>query len=307
MNIYQGFAQLCEHTIVTEYSSAIALAKDRPSLPYVVKAALKKFKVPYDLEWLPVNPKSLTREIPYRQLFLILVIGAEGSAIVAAAPRTKTLYNFQVIIGNEVTGEIGAAPTSAQTVKKLLDQIKATIGFKSLYFAEYPSQTAAERKIELNRYLEKEKFNNQGLDSYSVQFFYKKFKPLLIKTITKAEADIKGFINTLIASGNYEEARAKLNYLERLQKQKEELLNQAESGQMFILRVLRNSLMLTAKYLYPNDVDDDLGLIPGSFFVNPKVGKAFEMIVKKIEAGDMKTLGIVLGFFKRTLLFNIGY
>jgi hypothetical protein len=134
----------------------------------------------------------------------------------------------------------------------------------------------------------------------------KRLQPILLKVVVQTEADIKGFINTMISSGNYHTARQKLGYLERLNQVKNRLElsdNLNMDANDLVLIQLRNAMLLTAKYLYPEEIPDDQGFLYGHFPFYSNVADTLAKVVKAVEQGDLKTLSIVLGFFKRSLLF----
>lgn len=308
MNIYQSFALLMEHSVLQEYSSAIALARDEPTLPGLLAAARVDFSIPHDLEWQQMKPSQALPKPRIGQSdtrLLVLIIGADGSAIVDASQRTRTLYSFKGFIADD-SDQINVV-SGDNSFRQILNGIRDAIGLRHIYYALVPKQTV--RRL-ADRRQARYDGNYRTLDTTGmpVKLIFKKLRPLLVKIITQSEADIKGFINTMISSGNYEEARSRLIYLERIVKAREEIENnEMNNSSGFIGTCIRNAILLTIKYLYPEEADDDYALSYGSYFGGyhkNSLGDLLQRLIKNVEQGDMKTLSIILAFFKRTILFR---
>lgn len=308
MNIYQSFALLMEHSVLQEYSSAIALARNEPTLPGLLAAARVDFSIPHDLEWQQMKPSQALPKPRIGQSdtrLLVLIIGADGTAIVDASQRTKTLYSFKGFIADD-SGRINVI-AGDNFFRQILNSIRDAIGLRHIYYALIPKQS--ERRLADRRQTRYDRnYRNLDITGIPVNLIFKKIRPLLVKIITKSEADIKGFINTMISSGNYEEARNRLMYLEKIIKAREDIENnEMNNASSFIGYCIRNAILLSIKYLYPEEADDDYALNYGSYFGDyhrDSLGDLIQRLIKNVEQGDMKTLSIILAFFKRTILFR---
>jgi hypothetical protein len=136
-----------------------------------------------------------------------------------------------------------------------------------------------------------------------------KFKPLWLRTIDNAIADIKGWIGTLVQNNNYTKAKEKLSYVGELSTIKHALEdNKSDSLQDssnyrqldFLKRAVGNAVAMAAYHYYPQET---AGLSTGyNGAIVPRNANGIDKLVDDIANGDTKKLGTVLGFFKKVLI-----
>ena len=118
----------------------------------------------------------------------------------------------------------------------------------------------------------------------SVETLTAKFKPLWVRAVSAAIADVKGHIANQIKNDAFEKAKRKLSQVESLQNALEAL----ESGNTDT----------------PSSVKSETGTITRGYSssYNAQHSEGPQKLLKDISAGDQKKLGTVLGFFKRALI-----
>jgi hypothetical protein len=137
----------------------------------------------------------------------------------------------------------------------------------------------------------------------SVDSLMKRLQPLWVKYVKSAEADIRGMVKTMIDSGSYERATNKINRLKSLYQR----LIAIESGESYdrysrdpVKDALIGALGMAAHQFYPDETGEVNRRHNGEFVVQYATG--IKHLLQDITAGDVNKIGVVLRYFKRTVL-----
>lgn len=124
----------------------------------------------------------------------------------------------------------------------------------------------------------------------------KRLSPIMLRALTSAMADKKGLIANMIKNDSFKQARKQISQLEKLEEMQDDISRGFFSDRY--LSVINGSMWLSAAYLYPEEVSQlrrNYGTIVGS-------GNGRRLLLKDIEDGNLKNLGVIIGFIKRELL-----
>jgi hypothetical protein len=129
-----------------------------------------------------------------------------------------------------------------------------------------------------------------------------KFRPLVVKTMTHAVADIKGMAGTMLKNGNYDGAIKKIQKLQSY----EDILYKLEtkdSDSPDFSGKINDAVILTAHHFYP-DIAGDVsrgygGYRSGGGRLQIQNQEAVTQLFNDINAGQQDKLGTLLAFFKR--------
>ena len=137
-------------------------------------------------------------------------------------------------------------------------------------------------------------------NSNFTEIVLKKFKPILAKSIEKAVADVRGMIINQIKNDAFESAERKIKKLTTLIT----VLENIEYNTDFLSTVLRNSVLLTASYYYP-DLTGTItsgGYGPRHSQYSSENNKGPLKVMDDILQGDTEKLMHTLSMFRRQLV-----
>lgn len=149
----------------------------------------------------------------------------------------------------------------------------------------------------------------QKLGTSSPEKLLAKFRPLWLRAIQAAQADVKGMAVTMVQNNAYRKANQKLERLNELQ----EIADAIESGEIdqtpnryssnarqeTLKKYVTSAVYLAASHFYPEETGNitrSYGGLNASGYQGPM------MLLSDIGQGDQKKLAAVLGFFKRILI-----
>jgi hypothetical protein len=142
----------------------------------------------------------------------------------------------------------------------------------------------------------------KGTDGTEVnkETLVKKFRPLWVRAMSSAIADIKGHVANMIKNDAFGKAMKKLKYIESLQSSLDELESGESDTPQYIRTAVQTAIYMAASHYYPeqtgNFSKDYSGVYSTQFSEGPR------QLLQDISNGDSKKLGTVLGFFKRALI-----
>ena len=127
-----------------------------------------------------------------------------------------------------------------------------------------------------------------------------RFRPLWLRAMTAAEADVKGMIATMIKNSAYDKAKRKMDQALLLQSAIERLETGTLKGSPeFVREAVHLAVMMSAAHYYPDETGEirkDYRSYIAQFEEGPK------KLLKDISDGDTSKLGTILTFFKRSLI-----
>jgi hypothetical protein len=132
----------------------------------------------------------------------------------------------------------------------------------------------------------------------------KRFKPLFRKILVASKADINGVIANMAKNDAHHKVDKKINQVNLIDQAIESLDDNEISD--VLTSAVNNSVMLTARYYYPDLTGNITNYGPRYSSRNPTVGSEKSEGVTKVLAdianGDRKKLSAVLAYLKRSLV-----
>lgn len=279
-NAYIIFAQLCE-SFVSEDSSAMSYLQNVPGGPGVTKLLHSTMGLAHDQTYHPV-PKILWSDLKdsYQGAW-VLIQGANG----AGAIRSKNdSYNAIASTGGEV------AQFSNSKGGNILEFFKTEgLGKLLKFYVGNNTSTVSQKRSQ--------RADTDTTTTVSKDTLIQKFKPLWAKGIKAAQADIKGHVVNMIKNDAYEKASKKLELLTKL----DSALSGMESNTVpdVISQAMSQALAMTASHFYP----EETGNITKNYRdYRTDRSMGIQHILQDIEDGDGAKVGVILSFFKRSLI-----
>jgi hypothetical protein len=282
---YQLFAQLLEG-FVTEASTAMDMLAKNTGGPEVVRHLHKNLGLDHSLAYQPIDKISWS-EIKGRSYGTwVLIKGAKGTGAIKA---NRDDYSVVASAGGEVKTYRDSKGGN------VLDFLKNEIGkLQSFYSARGTSAVTQKQQKRADAKL------GAGPQEVSKDTLVKKFKPLWVRAMNSAIADIKGHVANMIKNDAFAKASKKLKYIESLQASLEELEAGGEDTPNYIREAVQTAIYMSASHYYPEQTGSINRGYGGSYSTQFSEGP--RMLLKDISGGDTKKLGTLLGFFKRALI-----
>jgi hypothetical protein len=283
---YQLFAELLEAHL-DEASSAMSLIAGHSGGKEVVQKLHKDMSLAHDIGYHAVAKISWSDLKNMYQGAWVVIQGAKGTGAIKATQN-----------GYEAVASSGGEPRSLKDGRggNILDFLKGEIGKLEKYYVG--KNTNAVKQKQSKRADQKQ--GAGGTTEVNQETLVKKFRPLWIRAVTAAVADIKGHIANMIKNDAFGKAQKKLTHLERLQNGLEGLEAGSDDTPDFIGNAVNSAILMASSHFYPETtgtISKNYSSRYSSQFVDgPK------QLLKDIAAGDQKKLGTVLGFFKRALI-----
>lgn len=283
---YQLFAQLLE-SYVDEASTSMSLITNHPGGQDVVKKLHKDLKLAHDQGYKQVEKISWSDLKGSYQGAWVIIVGAKGTGAIKA-----TGDSYEALASD--SGEIKSAKDSRGG--NILDFLKANIGKLQKFYVGKGSRVVSDKQ-------KKRADVKAGTSTEVTQdTLIKKFKPLWVRAINAAIADIKGHVANMIKNDAFEKAKKKLNYIESLQNGLESLEAGGTDTPDFISRAVNAAVLMAASHHYPEQTGNIDRSRWGGGGYSAQFSEGPAQLLKDISAGDTKKLGTVLGFFKRSLI-----
>jgi hypothetical protein len=282
---YKTFAQLLE-SFVAEDSTAMKVLAANPGGQEVVKHLHKSMNLAHDLGYAPIDKISWS-EIKGRSYGAwVLIKGSKGTGAIKAH---RDDYSVVASSGGEIKTYRDSKGGN------VLDFLKTEIGKLQAYYSARGTRTVGDKQEKRAEY-------KKGSDGTEVNkdTLVKKFRPLWVRAMSSAIADIKGHVANMIKNDAFAKAMKKLKYVESLQSSLEELESGDGVPPEYIRTAVQTAIYMAASHHYPEQTGsfnrDYGGRYSTQFSEGPK------QLLADISQGDTKKLGTVLGFFKRALI-----
>jgi hypothetical protein len=281
---YQIFAQLLEG-YVDEASTSLNLITDSPGGKEVVMALHKDMQLAHDQDYRQVDKISWSElKGSYRGAWVII----KGSKGTGAIKSRNDNYDAVASSGGPIQ------TTTDSRGGNILDFLKGEIGkLQKFYVGKNTTAVADKRK--------KRSDNAAGASNeVTVDTLTKKFKPLWVRAITAAIADIKGHIANQIKNDAFDKAEKKLSQVRNLQNAIESLEAGSSDVPGSVATAINTAVLMAASHHYPEQTGNITRGYNRGFTAQFPEGA--RQLLQDIAGGDQKKLGTVLGFFKRTLI-----
>jgi hypothetical protein len=282
---YQLFAQLLEGYI-TEASTAMdMMAKDTGGAE-VVRHLHKNMGLDHTLAYQKIDKISWS-EIKGRSYGTwVLIKGSNGTGAIKA--------------GNDDYTAVASSGGEVKTLRNskggnILDFLKGEIGKLQGFYTARGSSAVSQKQ-------RKRADDKAGAGPQEVNrdTLVKKFRPLWVRAMNAAIADIKGHVANMIKNDAFAKASKKLKYIESLQAALEELEAGGTDTPNYVREAVQTAIYMSASHYYPDQTGNISRGYGGSYSTQFSEGP--QKLLKDISGGDTKKLGTVLGFFKRALI-----
>jgi len=287
---YKLIAEMFE-TFVKEDSSAIGMIGSLAGGKAVAQKLHKDMGLAHNQEFKEV-PKIAWSDLKdmYRGGW-VLIKGVKG----AGAIRSRS-GSYESVAVNPETGTVDTFQDSRGGNN--LDFLKSHIGkLVGFYVGRDTGKNA-----ELKRKRSDDKAGSQ-VGQVTQETLIKKFKPLWLRSMRAAEADVKGMIATMIKNDAYDKAEKKLNIVKSLQRASEAMeMGELDSTPEWLQRSVSNAILMAASHHYPEETGELQRSGYGRAGLSSQRSEGPQKLLKDISEGDTAKLGTVLGFFKRNLI-----
>jgi len=281
----QTFAQLLE-SFINEASSAMDMVAKNSGGPEVVRHLHKNMGLAHDLAYQPIDKISWS-EIKGRSYgHWVLIKGSGGTGAIKA---NRDDYTAVASSGGEVRTLRNSKGGN------ILDFLKGEIGKLQGFYSARGTSVVGQKQQKRS-----DAKAGAGPQEVSKETLVKKFRPLWVRAMNSAIADIKGHIANMIKNDAFNKAAKKLKYLESLQSSLEELEAGSEDTPNYIREAVQTAIYMAASHHYPEQTGSINRGYGGSYSTQFSEGP--RQLLKDISTGDTKKLGTVLGFFKRALI-----
>lgn len=282
---YQLFAQLCESYLV-EASTSLDMVKGHPGAQEVIQRLHSQMGLSHDQQYSPVAKIAWSElKDSYRGSW-VLIRGDKGTGAIKSNGRD---YEAVASVGGEATAFRDGRGGN------VVDFLKGQIGgLRKFYVGK--NTTAVSDKVKKRAGYKA----NVGPSAVTQGTLVKKFRPLWVKAMTAATADIKGHISNQIKNDAFEKAKRKLTQLEQLQNALASLeRGDVEDVPNFVNKAVQDSILMAAAHYYP----EETGEIRKSYNGSSSTHEAGpNKLLTDISQGDTSKLGTILAFFKRNLI-----
>jgi hypothetical protein len=281
------FAQFCE-SYLPEASSSMAVIQQHKGGAEVIKKLHQDQKLGHDITYQPVAKISWSElKDSYRGAWVIIQ-GDKGTGAIKASG------------GN--TGDYFAVASSGGETRSMndgrggnvLDFLKGEIGGLRKFFVGKNTTAVVDKQ-------KKRAADKVGADrTINQDVLVRKFKPLWVKAITAAIADIKGHVSNQIKNDAFEKAKRKLEQIEQLQSGLEAIEAGNSEIPQFIGTAVNTAILMAASHHYPEQTGNISRSYSRNYSSENSEGPA--QLLKDISEGDTAKLGTILSFFKRSLI-----
>ena len=283
---YQLFAQLCE-AHVNEASTAMNLIVGKPGGREVIQTLHKDMKLAHNLNYGSVEKISWSELKDARQGAWVILQADNGTGAIRARNDN---YEAVASTGGEIKkfndGKGG----------NILDFFKREIGKPRKFFVARNTSDVKDKQTK-----RQQAQTQTGTTEVSKETLVKKFRPLWIRAMTAAIADIKGHVANMIKNDAFEKAKKKLIYIESLNASLEELEAGNQDTPETITKSVNVAVLMAASHHYPEQTGNiERSRYGGGY--NAQFEEGPRMLLKDISSGDTAKLGTVLGFFKKALI-----
>ncbi len=282
---YKIFAQLLEG-YVDEASTSLNLITGNPGGKEVVLALHKDMQLAHDQDYRQVDKISWNDLKDSYKGAWVIIVGAKGIGAIKARSGT---YDAVASSGGPIE------TTSDGRGGNILDFLKSNIGKLQKFYVGKNTSAVADKK-------RKRADAQAGADGseVNVETLTKKFRPLWIRAVTSAIADIKGHVANQIKNDAFDKASKKLEQVKSLQNVLDSLETGSADTPDSIRQAINSAVLMAASHHYPEQTGNITRGYSRGYNAERSEGPA--QLLKDIAAGDQKKLGTVLGFFKRTLV-----
>ena len=289
---YQVFAQLLE-TFLPESSTAMAVMGSVPGGRELIKTLHRDYSLAHDQRYDEVEKISWSDLKGNRYGAWVLIKGSKS----AGAIRAEQSGSYQSAAFDPNTNAVDFF--SDDRGGNNIDWLKNKIGKLRSFYIGISTGDLKQKQMQRTQ-----RATQQAASEVNHDTLVNKFRPLWLRTMTAAEADIKGMIAVMIKNSAYEKAQRKMEYAKKLS----EAIESLETGTLsetpsFLKSAVNLAVMMAAAHYYPEktgEITRDRGYSRTTY--SSQFSDGPRLLLRNIASGDTSKLGTVLAFFKRSLV-----
>lgn len=287
---YKLFAQLCE-SYLPEASTAMQAIADHPGGRDLIKYLHREKELPHNVNFREI-PKVRWSDFKGAYYGAWVIIQADKGVGAIKSDRDG------FYLAHVVDPETGSVKTKeSQRGGNILDFLKGHIGkFRKFYTGNVTQKMYGKRAERAGRAYSR----NEGR-TITLEELVQKFRPLWVKAVNAAIADIKGMAVNMIKNDAFEKAKKKLNKIDFLEQALEEI-DQGGVTPIAIQSSVRLAMLMTASHYYPEQTGEITRARWGIAKYEAENYRGSNQVLDDISKGDMKKLSTVLAFFKQGLI-----
>ena len=284
LSTHRLFAQLCE-SVIAEASSSMPLVQQNPGGKEVIQTLHTGHHLAHDQKYNSVPQLSWSEIKGHYNGAWVIIIGTKGTAAIRSTGGTTGNYNIFASDGGEVQS------TTKSNATETMAFLKNIIGKPTQFYVGEKNDNIPHLK----------NVRKQRTASVATKItpekLIEKFRPLWIKAVTAAIAEVKGMSITMIKNDAFEKARMKVRQAEELEGVLYTL--QGQRAPDVIQTSVQMAIIMAAHYHYPELTGE---ISKGYRGYQAENDEGPRKLMSDIAAGDTAKLGTILGFFKRNLI-----
>jgi hypothetical protein len=283
------FAQLAEGLM--EVSSTSEKLWNHPGAIQIMKHLHSEMKLAHDTQWEDLPRIYWSEFKDTRTGKWVLIKGSKGTGAI------KSVGNGTYL----AVGSNGAQVQSQEETKggRIEAFLKPIIGNPgAMYSAEQGNAVRDKQQTRARNSVP------PASQQVSAETIVKKFKPMWKKAIVQASADIQGFVMNQVKNGAFEKAQKKLRQLQELRKLMDEL-DEGDEAPELVKKAVGSAIALASAHFYPEETGEltrGYGGYGGTYGLKAEKPEGTKKLLADLSSGDTNKMGVILGFFKRSLL-----
>lgn len=293
----------------------ISAVRSSPYADALIKKVHEYFSMPHDVKWQAEGDKITWADIKKKSPNYVIIQGQDGTG---AIKWNGGAGNWEVVL----SGKEGVKIYSDSSINNLFREIKGTIGKITGYWSAIgvgagSTNLSGYSKVSTNREgpVEKKRamrkaartiknpttLDPNASESQNIQAVMLKLRPVYIKYVAQAIADIKGVIGMSLKNDAYDKVKRKMEILNYLKNIRDELLDNPKVIPERLKDKLRPALYLTSSYYYPDETGE-FTLGTGYRSRTPSKTSGQRKVISDIANGDTKKLTTLMNYLKQALL-----
>lgn len=320
--VLHGMMSEMFRSVLDEDSEAMVAVRGSPYADQLIQRIHKNMNLSHKLKF-QEKEKIQWKEIKEVEPNFVLIAGTTGTAAVNWDGNRYT-----AIIANAEGVTRGSNPS----INALMGDIKEGIGkpkkfwepvtvkipqeydnYEKRFGKDVTLPTTVRRSRTAARTLDPKKSSslnpNTGLEGDNLPKLFTKLKPLMLRYLTTALADVKGAAGIAMKNDSYATAKKKLEIAAKLSDMIEHLSDPdmddgyARSSKDDLLKnKIQHAVIMTASYYYPDETGD---IVPGySGSLRPQKNVGPNHVINDIAKGDSKKLATVMAYLKQAFLYS---
>ena len=308
MNLFESFAELCEHVLL-EASTTFDILKDpagewHPGADMIMDHLMRQKTIKHDVQWTSFTPTQMRAQAKtLKPKGAIVLLCEHGTAWLTNVDPEYSLFEAYIATAETMRkASVASTRGRVETVFELtpiLKLITTELGTVQNAFVTQDTGQGAVTSLRKKR-------AKVAPKEYSYENILLRFKPLWQKVLTQSMADAKGFYSQLIKHDAYEKAEKKMKQVRRLR----DILDELEAGdnkalQKSLMPFLVTAVQMAAAHHYPELGGKWEKVWNEVLYQNVprlKPATAATQLLSDLGQGDGSKLGTVLAYLKQELV-----